>query len=109
MDYITAIMFILPQAKWKFSQETIPEGGWKYEHIIWEDLFYPKPTELMLQEAYYNSVRASEIGYDYRLQRAEHYPTAEQQLAIIFDVGIDGWCKYIQGVKDKFPKPQREN
>jgi hypothetical protein len=109
MDYITAIMFILPQAKWKFSQETIPEGGWKYEHIIWEDLFYPKPTESMLQEAYDNSLRASEIDYDYRLKRAEHYPTAEQQLAIIFDVGIDGWRQYIQSVKNEFPKPQREN
>ena len=103
MDYIAAIMFILPQAKWKLSQETMPEGGWKYEHIIWEDLFYPKPTEeeLIMADKY----ASLSPFYDYRIERLKHYPTAEQQLQMIFDYGVEGWKERIQNVKNNIPKP----
>jgi hypothetical protein len=101
MDYSIAIMFILPQAKWKLSGNTVPEGGWKYEDIVWEDLFYTKPTEEELQAAW----KYAQLSDDYRLERAKHYPTADQQLAIIFDKGIEGWREYIQNVKDNIPKP----
>jgi len=106
MDYISAIMFILPQAKWKLSQETIPEGGWKYEHIIWEDLFYPKPTEEeLIMAAKYASFSPF---YDYRIERLKYYPTADQQLQMIFDHGIEGWKERIQNVKNNIPKPIME-
>jgi len=105
MDYTAAIMFILPQAKWHFNGDHVPESGWTYNDIIWDDAFYPKPTESMLQDAYDKSQKVIAAGSDYRLNRSENYPTAEQQLAIIFDVGIEGWRQYIQSVKDKFPKP----
>jgi hypothetical protein len=103
MDYSTAIMFILPQAKWKFSGDVIPEQGWTYNDIIWEDLFFPKPTEEELATAYkYAMISANS---DYRIERSKHYPTAEQQLQMIFDLGIDGWKQRIQNVKNNIPKP----
>jgi hypothetical protein len=105
MDYTAAIMFILPQAKWHFSGNTVPEGGWTYNDIVWDDLFYPKPTEQELQSAWNYSQATIRLGVDYRFKRLEHYPTAEQQLAIIFDQGIDGWKSYIQNVKNNIPKP----
>jgi hypothetical protein len=103
MNYTAALMFILPQAKWRFSGDVIPEGGWTYNDIIWEDLFHPKPTEAELETAWKYSQASMEN--DYRLQRLEHYPSADQQLAIIFDRGIDGWKEYIQNVKNNIPKP----
>lgn len=103
MNYSIAIMFILPQAKWKLSQETIPEGGWRYEHIIWEDLFFPKPTEEELATAYKYAMLSA--NNDYRIERSKHYPTVDQQLQMIFDLGIDGWKQRIQNVKNNIPKP----
>jgi hypothetical protein len=98
MDITQSIMFIMPLAKWHL------EGGNGYENLVWDDLFYPKPSEEQLEEAYDLSQKAIEAQSDYRLLRREHYPTAEAQLAMIFDVGIDGWKSYIQNVKNNIPK-----
>ena len=98
MNITQSIMFIMPLAKWHL------EGGSTYEDLVWDDLFYPKPSKEQLQEAYDLSQKAMEIKFDYRLSRKEHYPTAEEQLAMICDVGIDGWKSYIQNVKDNIPK-----
>jgi hypothetical protein len=99
MDIIAAIMFIIPQAKWHLDGD-----GTNYENLVWDDLFYPKPTKEELETAYKYSKLGSQ--FDYRLKRLEHYPTAEQQLDIIFDIGIDGWKSYIQNIKDNIPKPE---
>lgn len=98
MNITQSIMFIMPLAKWHL------EGGDGYENLVWEDLFYPKPSKERLQDAYDLSQKAIETQYDYRLLRREHYPTAEEQLAMIFDLGIDGWKSHIQNVKDNIPK-----
>lgn len=98
MDIVQALMFILPQAKWHFEGD-----GTDYENIVWDDLFYPKPSKEELQTAYKYAILSN--ASDYRLNRLKHYPTAEQQLAIIFDLGIDGWKSYIQNVKNNIPKP----
>jgi hypothetical protein len=103
MDYALAIMFILPQAKWRYSSDTIPEQGWTYNDIVWEDLFFPKPTEQELATAYKYATLSANT--DYRLERQKHYPTPDQQLQMIFDLGIDGWKAKIQNVKDNIPKP----
>ena len=103
MDYRTALMFILPQAKWHLSGDQMPEGGWAYNDIIWDDLFFPKPTEEELIMAYKYAMAS--IGNDYRIQRREHYPTADQQLQMIYDLGIDGWKACIQNIKNNIPKP----
>lgn len=106
MDIVQALMFMMPMAKYHFTGDVIPEGGWKYEDLIWDDLFYPKPTEEQLQNAYDVSVATFSSGSDYRVERREHFPTAEEQLAMIYDIGIDGWKAYIKNVKDSIPKPK---
>lgn len=106
MDITQALMFIMPMAKYRFNGDSIPEGGWKYEDIIWEDLFYPKPSEQQLIDAYELSKVTYASGSDYRTLRRDHYPTAEQQLALIYDIGIEGWKEYIKNVKQNIPKPE---
>jgi hypothetical protein len=103
MNYLTALMFILPQAKWRLTSP-MPENGWTYDDIIWLDLFYPKPTDEELKMAYkYTSLSVTD---DYRIKREEQYPSAEKQLAMIFDIGLDGWRDRIQNIKDNIPKPE---
>lgn len=107
MDIVQALMFMMPMAKYHFTGDIIPEEGWTYEDLIWDDLFFPKPTKEQLQKAYEMSNAAySNPQGDYRNLRKEHYPTAEQQLAIIYDVGIEGWKAYIDNVKANIPKPE---
>lgn len=93
-------MFLCPQAKFHFEGEPA-ETGWTYDNLVWDDLFFPKPTLEELQIAH----KYSMISNDYRLERLKHYPTADQQLAIIFDKGIEGWKECIQNVKNAIPKP----
>jgi hypothetical protein len=100
MDIITAIMWMCPQAKWHF------EGGTNYEHLVWDDVFFPKPTESELESAHRYAVLSQESGRDYRILRKTHYPTAEEQLAMIYDLGIDGWKARIDSVKSQIPKTE---
>lgn len=106
MNITQAIMFMMPMAKYHFDQETPPEGGWTYDNLVWDDLFYPKPSLEQLQNAYELSQATYSAETDYRKDRELHYPTAEQQLAIIYDIGIDGWKEYIKNVKKNIPKPE---
>ena len=41
---------------------------------------------------------------NYRRQRAEEYPTLEDQLDDLYHNGIDGWKTTIKTIKDKYPK-----
>jgi hypothetical protein len=108
MDIVQAIMFTMPMAKYHFEGEQ-KEGKWFYENLVWDDLFFPKPTEAQLQEWYsLSQATYSDPNGDYRNLRKEHYPTAEQQLALIYDLGIEGWKAYIDNVKKNIPKPKVE-
>jgi len=40
----------------------------------------------------------------YKIDRAEEYPSIQEQLDDIFHNGIDGWKATIQTIKDKYPK-----
>ena len=97
MNIINALMFILPQAKYHF------DGEQTYENLIWDDLFFPKPTLEELQTA--EKYALLSVTNDYRIERSKHYPTADQQLQMIFDLGVEGWKERIQNVKNNIPKP----
>ena len=48
-----------------------------------------------------------QTAYDakkYQRDRAEAYPTIENQLDDLYHNGIDGWKKTIKAIKDKYPK-----
>ena len=40
----------------------------------------------------------------YQRNRAESYPSIEDQLDDLYHNGIDGWKKTIKAIKDKYPK-----
>jgi len=40
----------------------------------------------------------------YKIDRANEYPSMAEQLDDIFHNGIDGWRTSIQAIKDKYPK-----
>jgi hypothetical protein len=40
----------------------------------------------------------------YKIDRANEYPSMADQLDDIFHNGIDGWKATIQAIKDKYPK-----
>ena len=41
----------------------------------------------------------------YQRDRAEEYPTWQEQLDKIYHSGIDAWKADIKAIKDKYPKP----
>ena len=48
-----------------------------------------------------------QTAYDakkYQRDRAEAYPSIENQLDDLYHNGIDGWKKTIKAIKDKYPK-----
>ena len=40
----------------------------------------------------------------YQEKRAVSYPPIQDQLDMIFHIGLDGWKESIQAIKDKIPK-----
>lgn len=99
MDILAAIMFLCPAARFHFDGEP------SYDTLVWEDAYYPKPSLAELEVAW-KYAQAGDSSY--KLKRREAYPTVEEQLATIFDVGIEGWRLRIQAIKDAIPKPTVE-
>ena len=50
-------------------------------------------------------LEAEEAANGYKRQRANEYPSIEDQLDDIYHNGIDGWKATIKTTKDKYPKP----
>jgi hypothetical protein len=110
---VQALMFYAPTAKWEFSVESaaVDSAFGKilpfdigYEHIVWNDLFYDKPTEEQLQELYDQSNEVYMSDTMYKTERQKAYPPVEEQLDMIFHQGIDVWKEKIQQIKDSIPK-----
>ena len=106
-------MFYAPAAKWEFSVEStaVDSGSGRalpyrigYEHIVWNDLFYDKPSEEQLQELYDQSIEVYTSPTMYKTQRQLAYPPVEEQLDMIFHRGVDVWKEKIQQIKDSIPK-----
>jgi hypothetical protein len=43
-------------------------------------------------------------GFEYQRQRAEAYPSIEEQLDTLYHGGLDAWKAQVKAVKDEFPK-----
>jgi hypothetical protein len=104
---VQALMFYAPTARWEFSIDTagIDPDEVNYQHIVWKDTFYDKPSEQQLQEIYDQSAIAYQADTSYKAERSLAYPTIEEQLDVIFHQGLDVWRQKIQAVKDAIPKP----
>ena len=72
--------------------------------ITWQD---GNPTNITNQQILDKQVelKADYDAKQYQRDRAEEYPTWEDQLDDIYHNGIDGWKATIKVTKDKYPKP----
>lgn len=104
MNLVQALMFLCPGAKYKF-EGTVIDNNWLYEHLVWEDLFYPKPSFTDLELAYSYSQYSITAGVDYRIERQPYYPSPAEQLDYIYKHGIDAWKLQIDNIKNTYPKP----
>ena len=61
--------------------------------------------EIATRNAEIAASRADEAANGYKGNRANEYPSWQDQLDDIFHNGIDAWKATIQVTKDKYPKP----
>lgn len=62
-----------------------------------------KPSKADIEEEY-DILAAYYDSLEYQRQRANEYPSIEDQLDTIYHEGIDVWKEQIQAIKDKYPK-----
>ena len=60
-----------------------------------------QPTDDELNAAY----TAWKAAEEYKINRANEYPSIEDQLDTIYHSGVAGWKTTIKAIKDKHPKP----
>ncbi len=97
-------MLYAPTAKWEFNPDADIENT-LYSDIVWNDVFYAKPSEVKLNQLILDSEKADQSNTNYQIVRKEAYPSVEEQLDYIFHNGLEAWKEKIQAVKDEFPKP----
>ena len=94
-DIITAIRAINPNAEVSVNAEDINQITWvNNTPVISKEDILAKQAEL-------------KTAYDakqYQRDRAEEYPTWQDQLDDIYHNGIDAWKATIKATKDKYPK-----
>ena len=94
-DIITAIRAINPNAEVSVNAEDINQITWHNNTpVISNEDILAKQAEL-------------KTAYDakqYQRDRAEEYPTWQDQLDDIYHNGIDAWKTTIKATKDKYPK-----
>ena len=92
---INAIISINPNAK-------VSVSGNDVKQIDWHDGTTPiAEADILAKE---KELQAEYDANKYQRDRAEAYPSIEDQLDDLYHNGIDGWKKTIKAVKDKYPK-----
>ncbi len=80
-----------------------PETETHYNQMALFDDVSHKPTWAQVVEEYELLVQEN-ARKAYAFQRANEYPSIEEQLDTIFHEGLDVWKEQIQAIKDKYPK-----
>ena len=92
---IKSILKINPNAKVSVSANDVKQ-------IDWHDGTTPiAEADILAKE---KELQAEYDANKYQRDRAEAYPSIEDQLDDLYHNGIDGWKKTIKAVKDKYPK-----
>jgi len=91
-------------ASWGVSGELTEGEGFNYSDLEWYSEDISKPTEADIIEAS-AQYQAEYDNAQYSRDRAEAYPSIEDQLDKIYHDGIDAWKADIKAVKDEYPKP----
>ena len=95
MDICSAILAINPSAQVSVNGEDLDQITWHNgtAEISKADI---QAKQAELKTAYDNA--------KYQRDRAEAYPSIEDQLDDLYHNGIDGWKATIKATKDKYPK-----
>ena len=92
---INSIISINPNAK-------VSVSGNDVKQIDWHDGTTPiAEADILAKE---KELQEEYDANKYQRDRAEAYPSIEDQLDDLYHNGIDGWKKTIKAVKDKYPK-----
>ena len=97
INIVTAILAIKSDAQTGIKNED-------FNQIIWYD---GNPTNITNEQILAKQAEL-QVEYDakqYQRDRAEEYPTWQDQLDDIYHNGVDGWKATIKVTKDKYPKP----
>lgn len=83
--------------RYRLDQNVVP-----HKIIEWDsDNKDSQPTDDELNAAY----TAWKTAEEYKINRANEYPSIEDQLDTIYHSGVAGWKTTIKAIKDKYPKP----
>ena len=88
---IDAIKALRPSSKFNFNATG----------LIWLDEKTTKPTDSEITTKL-NELKAAT---EYKIKRANEYPSVVDQLDLIYHSGIYTWKEKIKETKDKYPKP----
>ena len=94
-DIAKSIKAINSSAEFQYSNEDFSSLKW---------LNGTTPISQADIEAKQVELKADFVAKQYQRDRAEEYPTWEDQLDDIYHNGIDGWKATIKATKDKYPK-----
>jgi phosphosulfolactate synthase (CoM biosynthesis protein A) len=92
---INAILAINPNAQVGLADEDVNQ-------ITWQNGTTPIAKEDILAKQV--ELQAEYDAKQYQRDRAEEYPTWQDQLDDIYHNGIDAWKATIKATKDKYPK-----
>ena len=92
---INAILAINPNAQVGLADEDVNQ-------ITWQNGTTPIAKEDILAKQ--AELQADFDAKQYQRDRAEEYPTWQDQLDDIYHNGIDAWKATIKATKDKYPK-----
>ena len=102
MDIIQSIIAVRKAQDGQRPRVTVDEDD--ITKITWHD---DNPTSITNQQILDKQVelKADYDAKQYQRDRAEEYPTWQDQLDDIYHNGIDAWKATIKATKDKYPKP----
>ena len=98
-DLSASLKSLRPGAEWVIY-------GTEYSGIKWFDENQEKPTEEEVVQKIAELKYQEEVN-EYQRQRADEYPSLEEQQDMQFHDAVNGtttWKDAIQSVKDKYPK-----
>jgi len=94
-DICSAILAINPSAKVLVKSEDL-------DQITWHDGTTPiSKADIQAKQA---ELKTDYDAKQYQRDRANEYPSWQDQLDDIYHNGIDGWKATIKVIKDKYPK-----
>lgn len=98
MNVTYAILSLNPNAQFTCTDEDYNKINWLDENEL------PPPTEEEVNQEI-ERLKAEYEYNQYQRDRADAYPSIQDQLDTLYHQGYDGWKAMVDEVKNKYPKP----